>query len=807
MKDLNQANAYRSQGNYVEAHAILDKLISDNPIEKKMRLAYLHYQKGLVFDSEHKYADALTCFEKAAAINPKFKTCWIYVGILLDKLKRFSEAQTAFDQALALGSDLENHNIFGWKGHVFAGEGKLEEALDCYKKSTELNPQNKTSLRHILSISGQLKRYSEAHAAVDTLIALAPNDANLLNSKAGLFYEEGKYKEAFSYFEKALQLNPSNKTYVENRFTALSDLIDLYLSQNNYAEAHTLLDRLLIECSAEKNEEEHAALLNQKGLVFADEDKPSEALDYFEKAIVNDPYTHTYWHNAGINLDKLGRFDDAHIYLSRAISIAPDDADLYNAKALIYFHEGKDEKALRYFKAAIEIDKNNETYWRNKGMVLRRLNRLTQAHAALEQALSIAPNAADLHHQKGLIFDAENNYANALTCYESAIKLNPSKQAYLLSKATALSNLNRFDEAHHLFDQILALTPNKANALNNKGTVFFREKKFKDALFYFEKALQISPDNTIFQTNKNSALDKLIDASIRAGQLDILKNLITKRPDWFQSAEKNMTPLHVAVLTNQEDIACYLANQLPDNQLKWLLQLKSESGQTIVHLIAERNLLKLADCLFNHTKRPASLIEVNIEDLDSKDNQGKRPIDLAMAKCHQQMVDLLLAEHVSHVNVKGLERFDRSAALAVQLRAVAAWQEKNTRAAKELSAQMQNSINLLNEMIEKLHNVNAKAESNRQEIIEVGATGLENENQISTLLNMIAFQNDTIQNLALLLKNLYQQLDTPMPSPPVLYGNPKMQSHFTFKNASAAPMLQTPNLSDDQEMRYRSLRG
>jgi len=137
------------------------------------------------------------------------------------------------------------------KGDELFGEGKFEEALECFDKEIQLNPNNaeawaaKASAQHSLGrteeamdsvnksikldssdakgwnnkagILFSLEKYSEAVTCFDEALKIEPDDAQLLNNKGGALCYMGKFEEALECFDRAIQLNPNNPEFQKNR--------------------------------------------------------------------------------------------------------------------------------------------------------------------------------------------------------------------------------------------------------------------------------------------------------------------------------------------------------------------------------------------------------------------------------------------------------------------------------------------------------------------------------------------------------------------------------------------------------------
>jgi len=75
--------------------------------------------------------------------------------------------------------------------------GLWKEAVAHYQKAAELDPRNFELFVNLANaLLRQLRRFDEAHAALDRALEISPNDAGALAAKAGVFIDEGRLDEA-----------------------------------------------------------------------------------------------------------------------------------------------------------------------------------------------------------------------------------------------------------------------------------------------------------------------------------------------------------------------------------------------------------------------------------------------------------------------------------------------------------------------------------------------------------------------------------------------------------------------------------
>jgi tetratricopeptide (TPR) repeat protein len=103
-------------------------------------------------------------------------------------------------------------------GEYFFNLGKLYEAFDEEKKSTEMYQQGLKSDPECVILSKALidyyyrnKLFDICEVRIDTLISTGIRDWDLFFKKGNILFQRGNTKEALKLWEKALELNPDNK--------------------------------------------------------------------------------------------------------------------------------------------------------------------------------------------------------------------------------------------------------------------------------------------------------------------------------------------------------------------------------------------------------------------------------------------------------------------------------------------------------------------------------------------------------------------------------------------------------------------
>ena len=100
----------------------------------------LRYNLGVMLHEAGDAAGAAAAYAQATRLKPDFFQAWNNLGLALEDLNRQNEAGSAFRQALAVRPDypaaLKN------LGRLCAASGDVETARTCYRRLSELEPEN-----------------------------------------------------------------------------------------------------------------------------------------------------------------------------------------------------------------------------------------------------------------------------------------------------------------------------------------------------------------------------------------------------------------------------------------------------------------------------------------------------------------------------------------------------------------------------------------------------------------------------------------------------------------------------------------
>jgi len=414
-------------------------------------------------------------------------TDWNNKGFSLNELKRYEEAISCFDKAI----NLDPNYAYAWnnKGFSLNELKKYEEAITCFDKAINLDPNYAYAWNGKGNSLYELKKYEEAITCFDKAINLNPNHAYAWNGKGNSLYELKKYEEAITCFDKAINLDPNHEKYIEiviNKALAYSYL-------NNYNKAIFLLDQALtIDNSNSK-------IYMNKAKIFG---KASNLIDAF----------------ASLNL---------------IIEMDSKNLEAHEYRGDLYFELEDYEKALDDYKLVLEIEKFNDK------VIDKLLNTKEKIKIINKENEENSFSDEESFNQDQDIFNDKNrNEINSYKLHDNTLNLNTKEITFLNSSKLEITNcLKNFSKM-------------KSNLNTMEKSIFLEPEDKKKVEFIKNEMRNLEEENTCINTmisisistNKDiKKTEKKIKGFVKkVRDLEINFKIIEHKQNIFESILKNV---------------------------------------------------------------------------------------------------------------------------------------------------------------------------------------------------------------------------------------------------------------------------
>ncbi|KAG8201055.1 hypothetical protein JTE90_002730 [Oedothorax gibbosus] len=253
---------------------------------------------------------------------------------------------------------------------------KEEEPMD----TEEVSPEKKQAIEE-KDKGNELykeKKFEEALAQYEKAIELDPTEMTFLTNKAAVYFEQKKYEECVKECEKAVEVGKENRADFKKVAKAYSRMAASYFKLKDYYKSKTYYQKSLTEHRTRDT-------LNKLAEV-------EKLIKEEEKKALYDPEKALEEKNAGKECFQKGDYPAAIKRYTEAIKRNPDDAISYSNRAACYQKLAEFPLALKDCETCIKLDPNFVRGYIRKGMALTALKEQAKASAAFQKALDLDPN-------------------------------------------------------------------------------------------------------------------------------------------------------------------------------------------------------------------------------------------------------------------------------------------------------------------------------------------------------------------------------------------------------------------------------
>lgn len=258
-------------------------------------------------------------------------------------------------------------------------EGKLIDAAKIYFDALKDNPHHFDALHLLGCVAADNHDYKEAFTYFLKAIEVNPAEAVVYSNFGMALHQSGKPEEAVNFFKKALELNPN-----------LADAI--YNLAGSYQEiGQTIL-----------------------------------AVEEYKKYLTGNPKSFQGFNNLGNAYQKLGEFQEAINCYNKAIELKNTFPEPFNNRGNLYYLLQHYPLALQDLDKAIEIKADYAEAYNNRGNVHEKMGKFNDALADFQRAIDLKDSYAEPYHNRANLFVNVGQHELALPNYRRALDLKPT---------------------------------------------------------------------------------------------------------------------------------------------------------------------------------------------------------------------------------------------------------------------------------------------------------------------------------------------------------------------------------------------
>ena len=306
-------------------------------------LAGQHYEAGRMQDAANIYAQILK-------INPQHTETQYMLGMVFYRSGLYDKADVLVSAALAANSP--NAHIYNKaRGDIMRGLSRNDEAMACYKRAIDLNPQYPEALNNLASMYLSAGDMKQAEIFFSKVISIKPDYVPALYNMGMIYQKTGRRVEARELIEKTVKLRPQHGE-------AWKVLAELFIQTAMFDEAHDAINKSIEIAPNVGNLLIGSALANKKA-------DYKVAIEQLEEALRLEPENFDVIKNLGALYGHLEMYEKSCALCEKALQREPDDSEILNNLGNVYKGFGYLDKSISCYKRAIECDPDDSRIYSN----------------------------------------------------------------------------------------------------------------------------------------------------------------------------------------------------------------------------------------------------------------------------------------------------------------------------------------------------------------------------------------------------------------------------------------------------------
>lgn len=335
-------------------------------------------------------------------------------------------------------------------GNLLLAVGKGEQAIECFQRAIELDPEMFPLYFNLAVAFTQQNRWSEAIETYQKVLVMNPEHAASYYGLSQIAERQDNLEEAVKYGRLAVEFNPQNFNYCYTLGNLFSKLRRWTEAAQSYQQA--------IDLNAD-----FAWSYHNLGYAFLMQDRFVEAIEMLRRAtelMPDSPWSH---YHLGDALNQNGQWDEAITAFLAALRL---QADLPNPQPLGYV----DQKLGYAIRKRLETD-------------------LEQAVAQYQQGLSTNSGEAEFYAQLANRLNAAQQIDAAYFFYRLALHLQPNQTAWYAELERIWQQREQLNQQIRKLRQTIAASPDQSGPYNELANLLASQGNIEEAIALHRQSL------------------------------------------------------------------------------------------------------------------------------------------------------------------------------------------------------------------------------------------------------------------------------------------------------------------------------
>jgi tetratricopeptide (TPR) repeat protein len=301
--------------------------------------------------------------------------------------------------------------------------GHMGDAVTSLELFVKTHPGATAAVRFLGDLYYREGRLAAAEATYEQLLAVDANDKETHNRLGAVYEIEHREPDAIAQFEAALPGTDS-----------VGNLVALHAHEGDLPQFR---DELVTR--AQKSPGDLDAQ-TEAGELFDAMHRPQQAIEYFQRALVDDPRSIAALTGLGLAYLDLRRYDLAEQDFAACLAGDPHNYACTDDLGATYLEAGSYEQASRELDAAYGLAPERAETLVNFGYLADARGDWQRAITYYAQAISVDPYSPEAYVNLGIDYEGNNQYAKAESALLKGLAIAPQdgRMRYLLGRAYAL---------------------------------------------------------------------------------------------------------------------------------------------------------------------------------------------------------------------------------------------------------------------------------------------------------------------------------------------------------------------------------
>ncbi|KAM4019885.1 tetratricopeptide repeat protein 16 isoform 2-T3 [Anomaloglossus baeobatrachus] len=341
-----------------------------------------HYDRGLKSLAQKEWERAITAFSKAIYLCPEKVELYAKRAEAFLQIDDFQSAALNLKKACSIASPQKEHVELLALTYYLQGQRLLEQnchmdALECFTRAAEVQPQNRQCHMHSISCLAALGRYAECIHLLNKQLEEEQGDPDIYAARARLYDQLNKPTLCYQDVHTALSLDPERREALGLRDKMMAKAEEAKDKAVNLAVQGQLQEALRKICFAIENNPLSAEYHIFRGTVYKKLKDFSPAVDDFVRAMMlcnaednnggegKERYTEAEeqllltYNDFAVHCYVKGFYQEGVLLLNKALRGQRSKKELYMNRGDCFFQLGELVFALADYQQAFDLDEED----------------------------------------------------------------------------------------------------------------------------------------------------------------------------------------------------------------------------------------------------------------------------------------------------------------------------------------------------------------------------------------------------------------------------------------------------------------